>query len=94
MSMIAGTDHDAGIAGSNIFLAKQAPRYPVGFGTGIGICACAVVAAYVLRVAYQKENKRRDEMFKGQTDAEIRARYTDQELLDLGDKSPFFRYTL
>lgn len=83
-----------GIAGSNIFLARQAPRYPAGFGTGLAICVCAIIAAFILRKAYQKENKRRDEMFKGKTDAEIRAQYTDQELLDMGDKSPFFRYTL
>lgn len=84
----------AGIAGSNIFLAKQAPRYPAGFGTGLAICVCAIIAAYILRVAYQKENKRRDALFKDKTDAEIRAQYTDQQLLDMGDKSPFFRYTL
>jgi hypothetical protein len=30
----------------------------------------------------------------GKTDAEVRAIYTDQELLDLGDRSLFFRYTL
>ena len=83
-----------GIAGSNIFLAKQAPRYPAGFGTGMGICAWAVIAAGILRVAYRKGNARRDAFMQGKTDAEVRAMYTDQQLLDLGDKSPFFRYTL
>jgi hypothetical protein len=54
----------------------------------------AVIAAVVLRWAYARENKRRDEFMVGKTDEEVRAMYTDQELLDMGDLSPFFRYTL
>lgn len=47
-----------------------------------------------VRPAYQRENKKRDEFMQGKTDEEVEAQYTDQELLDLGDRSPFYRYTV
>lgn len=50
--------------------------------------------AYVLRRAYRHENAKRDAFMVGKTDEEIKAQYTEQELLDLGDKSPFYRYTV
>jgi hypothetical protein len=50
--------------------------------------------AFFLRTAYRKENARRDAFMVGKTDDEVKGQYTDQELLDLGDKSPFYRYTV
>ena len=83
-----------GICGSNVYIQAQAPKYPLGFGMGLASSCGAVIMAYVLRRAFRRENRRRDELAEGKTDDEIRANYTDQELLDLGDRSPFFRYTL
>jgi hypothetical protein len=50
--------------------------------------------AFVLRKGYQRENAKRDAFMAGKTDEEVKAMYTEQELLDLGDRSPFFRYTV
>lgn len=94
MALLISIGNLGGICGSNIFIPAQAPEYPLGFGVGIGICSAAVIMAFVLRTAYRKENEKRDRFMEGKTDAEVRAMYTDQELLDLGDQSPFFRYTL
>ncbi len=94
MAVLIAFGNFGGICGSNIFLVSQAPRYPAGYGTGLAICCVAVVAAAVLRFAYARENRRRDEFMVGKTEEEVRAMYTEQELLDLGDRSPFFRYTL
>ena len=46
------------------------------------------------RRALRAENAKRDKLMTEKSDAEIRAMYTEQELLDLGDKSPFYRYTV
>lgn len=94
MALLISVGNLGGIAGSNIFLAAQKPRYPTGFGTALGVCVCAIIMAYVLRIAFKKENEKKDRLMAEKTDAEIRAMYTDQQLLDMGDKSPFFRYTL
>jgi hypothetical protein len=94
MAILISFGNFGGICGSNIFLAAQAPRYPAGFGTGLGICVAAIIAAYILRLEYARENKKRDKFMEGKTVEEIKAQYTDEELLRLGDRSPFFRYTL
>ena len=94
MALLISVGNMGGICGSNIFLAAQAPRYWTGYGTGLGICLAAIVAALVLRWAYARENKRRDEYMADKSDDEIRSMYSTQELLDMGDRSPFYRYTL
>ena len=82
------------ICGSNIYLAKQAPRYPAGYGVGLGTCTAGFIMAFVLRRAYQAENRKRDEFMVTEGEQVVRSTYSDQELLDLGDKSPFYRYTI
>jgi MFS family permease len=94
MALLISIGNLGGIAGSNVYLAAQEPKYPTGFGTGLGICCAAVCMAYVLRVAFRKENEKRDRLLAEVGEEALRARYTDQELLDMGDKSPFYRYTL
>jgi len=79
-----------GLVGSNIFLDKTKPHYYLGYGLCMGIMIAGVVVAYILRVAYQRLNAQRDAM----SEAEIRAKYTEEDLLNMGDLSPFFRYTL
>ena len=94
MAILISIGNFGGIAGSNIYIKSQAPKYPVGFGTGLAICCCAIIMAFLLRIAFARENKKRRELLEREGEAAIRARYSDQELLDLGDKSPFFIYTL
>lgn len=93
MALLISVGNLGGICGSNIYYAKQEPKYQTGFGTSLAICGCGIIAAFVLRIAYQRENKRRDELLEREGEDAIRAKYTEQELLDLGDLSPFYRYT-
>lgn len=67
-----------GIVGSNIFIAEQAPRYPLGYRFCFGCVVVAILATLVLRYAYKKANDRRDKL----SEDEIRIRYTER-------KSPF-----
>ncbi|KAJ3530518.1 hypothetical protein NM208_g9294 [Fusarium decemcellulare] len=79
-----------GMIGSNIYMDREAPRYQTGYGVSLACLALAIVCTLVLRFAYEKENKRRSRM----SEEEIRVRYTEQELLDFGDRSPLYRYVL
>jgi len=79
-----------GIVGSNIFLERKAPHYWSGYGVCLAVVLAAIVSVLVLRWRYKKDNTARDKM----TLAEIRAKYTDDELVRLGDASPLWRYTL
>lgn len=80
--------------GSNIYLAREKPKYTTGFAASLAMCFGAICMTFVLRWAYARENRKKDEMIAEQGEAAIRARYSEDELMMMGDKSPFFRYTL
>lgn len=79
-----------GAIGSNIYLGKEAPHYWTGYGFSLGIIIVALFSAIILRIRLDQINKKRDSMSL----ADIHAKYSEQELLDMGDYSPLFRYTL
>lgn len=79
-----------GAAGTNIYLAKEAPHYWTGYGTSLGVITLSLIASIFLRFKFKKINEERDAMSLD----EIHAKYTEEELMDLGDDSPFFRYTI
>lgn len=82
------------IAGSNLFIAREAPKYPTGYGTSMAFTACGALMACFLRFAYGRENKKKAQLLAELGEEGIRARYSEQELLDMGDRSPFFKYAL
>jgi hypothetical protein len=79
-----------GAIGSNIYLAKQAPHYWLGYGFSLGIILAAIVSGFALRFFLNRENERRARM----SPEEIHEKFTETELLEIGDRSPLFRYTL
>ena len=79
-----------GAIGSNIFLARQAPNYWLGYGFSLGIIVVSIISGFILRFCLSKENKRRARM----TPEEIREKYSEQQLLEMGDRAPTFKYTL
>lgn len=81
---------DTPAVGSNIYLAKQAPDYWLGFGMSMAILILAATAAATFRILLQRINAQRDAMNQN----EIRAKYTEDELWEMGDQSPLFRYSL
>ncbi|OCT44468.1 putative transporter [Cladophialophora carrionii] len=78
------------VVGTNIYLEKQKPNYWLGFGLSMGVLLGAAAAAFFLRVALQRINAQRDAMDVD----EIHEKYTEEELWEMGDASPLFRYTL
>lgn len=88
MALLISLGNLGGAIGSNIFLESQNPRYWLGYGFCLGICAAAIACVTVLKFSWAKDNKKRDAM----DEAEIRAQYTEEELLKMGDKSPLYRY--
>jgi hypothetical protein len=79
-----------GAVGTNIYLQKQAPDYPLGYGFSVAILLMAAIAATVLRYALIRVDRQRDQVSR----EEIMERYTKEELYEMGDASPLFRYTL
>lgn len=73
-----------------IYLAREAPFYWTGYGVSLGIVVLSLIAAIFLRFRLKSINAERDAMGMD----EINAKYSEQELLDMGDDSPLFRYTI
>jgi MFS family permease len=94
MALLISMGNMGGIMGSNIYLAREKPKYTTGFAASLAMCVAAIAMTFVLRWAYARENRQRDQMIQEHGEEAVRARYTDEEMLMMGDKSPFFRYTL
>lgn len=94
MALLISVGNMGGIMGSNIYLSREAPKYTTGFAASLAMCCAAIIMTFVLRWAYTRENRRKDEMIAEMGEEAIRAKYSEDELLMMGDKSPFFRYTL
>jgi hypothetical protein len=79
-----------GIVGSFIYKDSEAPKYPTGFGTALGFAAAGLVCELVLEVSYWTSNLK-SAMYSAE---EWRMVYTEDELENLGDRSPLFKYSL
>jgi MFS family permease len=79
-----------GVVGSFMYLESEKPVYNTGFGLSLAFGATGFVVAFLLEISYKWSNSKRAKL----SEEEIRARYTDMELLHMGNKSPLFRYTL
>lgn len=79
-----------GIIGSFIYMEREAPTYPTGYGTSLAMAAAGMCASFTLDYFYWRINKTR----ASQSEEEIREKYTDEELEAMDDRSPLFRYNL
>lgn len=69
---------------------SEKPGYPTGFGTSLAAPCAGVVASVVLDVIYARINKKRSKV----SEAEVREKYTEEDLARMGNHSPLFVYTL
>lgn len=56
----------------------------------IGLCSLGIVTTVLMALALKASNKRKQALI----DSGKAATFTDQELADMGDESPFFMYTI
>lgn len=78
-----------GIVGSFMYLESEKPKYPTGFGLSLAFGASGIVVALLLEWSYKIANKRKEKLVE-----EAKTRYTEEELFDMGDKSPMFKHVL
>ncbi|PGH15060.1 hypothetical protein AJ80_05685 [Polytolypa hystricis UAMH7299] len=94
MGILISVGNMGGIPGSLSYFAAEAPSYPTGFGLALAMCCAGIAMAVVLRISYRRLNEQRDKLLAEEGEEALRARYTEEELLEMGDQSPFFRYTI
>jgi hypothetical protein len=59
-----GIGNCANFVSSNVFITKQAPKYPVGFGTGLGLTAFALPVQLLVMWKFARHNKKIEEKEK------------------------------
>lgn len=90
IAYMLGLGNVGGIIGSYIYIDSEKPTYPTGFGASFGFASLGILSCLGLELGFWAINRSRSKL----TEAEIRERYTEEELEKLGDRSPLFRYTL
>ncbi|KAL2001222.1 hypothetical protein VTN02DRAFT_2083 [Thermoascus thermophilus] len=93
MGLLTGFGNCGAFVSGNVFIAEQAPRYPVGFGVGLAFGIIGGMAVTFYYFYLRNENRRRDKM---QSSANGKT-YTREELermQDLGDAHPDFRFQM
>ncbi|KAI8686543.1 MFS domain-containing protein [Fusarium keratoplasticum] len=88
MALLMTLGNLGGAIGSNIFLAQQSPHYWLGYGFSLGVIMLAILSIFALRYSNRALNRKRDLM----NEEDVLSRYTREEIIDMGDKSPLYRY--
>lgn len=79
-----------GSIGSNIYLASEAPTYPLGFGFSVGATVLgAMIPGTIHWILLKRENARRNNMDM----EEVKRIYSNEQLGEMGEDSPLFRFT-
>ncbi|KLJ05763.1 hypothetical protein EMPG_10803 [Blastomyces silverae] len=87
MALQIGIGNFAGAMASNFYRPQDAPTYFLGHGIELGFAVFGLIAVVVLRVAYQRINKKREVLA-------LEHNYTPEELSKMGDRAPTFKYML
>lgn len=59
-AILLGIGNCANFVSSNVFITAQSPRYPVGFGTGLGITALSLPVMLFTMFLFVRHNKKVD----------------------------------
>ncbi|PWY98656.1 putative MFS nicotinic acid transporter Tna1 [Testicularia cyperi] len=110
MGLFFTIGNGSGLISSNIYPARDAPRYRKGHSIALSFAILCLILTTVMALWMMRENKRRDENYpspdeldldldgKNLITPEAKAMWkyehlSDQEILELGDKHPSFRYS-
>ncbi|EIT79221.1 permease of the major facilitator [Aspergillus oryzae 100-8] len=86
MGLLPAFGNCGAFVSGNVFITSQSPKYPVGFGVGLGFAVMAGVASTVYYFGLRAENRRRD--------SQPEKEWTPESAQDLGDAHPDFRFQL
>jgi len=88
MAFHIGVGNLGGAMASNFYRTVDAPKFLLGHGLEIMFCFIGMIALAGLRFSYMRINKKRDALHDDGSD------HTNQQLSEMGDRAPTFRYQL
>lgn len=78
-----------GVLGSFMYLEKEKPKYYTGFGLSLALGVTGIMVALALEWNYKVTNAKKAKIVD-----QMRAEHTEEQLFDMGDKSPLFKHVL
>lgn len=90
MAFQIGIGNFSGAFSSNFYRTQDSPRYILGHSLELGFISMGMTFMVITILGYRYSNKKR----KRDVAAGIYDSYSDKELLEMGDKSPYFMYRL
>ncbi|PPR02802.1 hypothetical protein CVT26_009588 [Gymnopilus dilepis] len=94
MAMHIGIGNFSGAIASNIYRSKDSPRFLVGHGCELMFVGIGFVTVPIAVLAYIHINRKRDAAEREALERGESNKYTPQQLREMGDRAPDFRYTL
>lgn len=87
-AVLVGIGNMSGPMGSNFYRDEDAPKYLLGHGLELMMVTLGLITATIMLLCYKRINKQRElQLAAGLT-------YSEEELSDMGDRAPTFRYYL
>ncbi|KIM36238.1 hypothetical protein M413DRAFT_31834 [Hebeloma cylindrosporum] len=94
MAIHIGVGNFGGAIAANIYRSQDSPRFLLGHGLELMFVGIGFIAVPVAVLTYLRINKKRDEAQGASMENGEVKKYTDQELREMGDRAPDFRYTI
>jgi len=94
MAIHIGVGNFSGAIASNIFRAKDSPHFRLGHGIELMFVGIGFICVPIAVFSYIRINKQRDAIEREALERGEKNKYTNQQLRELGDRAPDFRYTL
>ncbi|KAG8219182.1 MFS general substrate transporter [Butyriboletus roseoflavus] len=94
MALNIGFGNFSGAIAANIYREQDSPRFILGHGLELMFVGIGLVVVPILIVLYKRINDARDQASRQRIEQGGKLQFTIQELRDLGDRAPDFRYTL
>lgn len=89
IALCIGVGNVGGVLGSFMYMDSEAPQYYTGFGLSLAFGGTGMFLAIFLELTLIWGNRR-----KKAAEEEARERLSEEQLMELGDRSPLFKYTL
>lgn len=90
LAFVMGVGSLGGLTGSFMYDERDSPRFHLAFGLSLGFAIMGLLVVSALVLSYWRTNNKRDKT----PEADVKSQFTETQLVDMGDKSPLFRYTL
>ncbi|OJA09402.1 hypothetical protein AZE42_11888 [Rhizopogon vesiculosus] len=94
MAIVIGIGNFGGAIAAVIYRSQDSPRFIIGHAVELMFVGIGLIFLPIVVFLYKRINGQRDAAESLALQRGEKVRYSDQELRELGDRAPDFRYTL